>query len=260
MSNESIVWNYLMSNGRIANPYGVAGLMGNLYAESGINPKNLQNSGNKKFGLTDEEYTAKIDDGSITKSKFVNDSYGYGIAQWTYHTRKQKMYDYCKSHNSKSIADINSQVEFLWRELQNYTSVLKVLKNTKSIQEASDIVLTKFERPANQSSSVKKKRAEYGKTIYKKQAGLNEIKEQPVEQSSQPSQILIKPTLRKGDNGGEIKDLQKLLISLGYDLGKAGADGKFGDKTEAAVKNFQKKNELVIDGVVGKRTWAKLLE
>lgn len=256
MSNESIVWNYLMSNGRIANPYGVAGLMGNLYAESGINPRNLQNSGNKKFDLTDSEYTIKVDNGSVTRSKFINDGYGYGIAQWTYHTRKQKMYDYCKSHNSKSIADINSQVEFLWRELQNYTSVLKVLKNTKSIQEASDIVLTKFERPANQSSSVKKKRAEYGKAIYNRQIETNEVKEQPIEQ---PSQILIKPTLRKGDSGGEVKDLQKLLISLGYDLGKAGADGKFGDKTEAAIKKFQKKNQLVIDGVVGKKTWQKLI-
>lgn len=77
---------------------------------------------------------------------------------------------------------------------------------------------------------------------------------------SKPVQTVMKRTLRKGDSGGEVKDLQKKLISLGYDLGKYGADGKFGDKTEAAVKKFQKKNELVIDGVVGKRTWAKLLE
>lgn len=256
MSNESIVWNYLMDETKINNAYGVAGLMGNLYAESGINPKNLQNSGNKKYGLTDEEYTSKVDNGSVTMKQFVNDSYGYGIAQWTYYSRKQKMYDYCKSHNTTSIADINSQVEFLWRELQNYTSVLKVLKNTKSIQEASDIVLVKFERPANQGDSVKKKRAEYGKMIYKRQT---EQANEAETKTEQPTQLLLKPTLRKGDSGGEVKDLQKILISLGYDLGKASADGKFGDKTETAVKKFQKKNQLVIDGVVGKKTWAKLL-
>ena len=256
MSNENTVWDYLMAEGRIHNTYGVAGLMGNLYAESGINPKNLQNSGNKKYGLTDEEYTSKVDNGSVTMKQFVNDSYGYGIAQWTYYSRKQKMYNYCKSHNTKSIADINSQVEFLWQELQNYVSVLRVLKTTKSIQEASDIVLTKFERPANQGDSVKKKRAEYGKNIYDKQ--IERLNEEST-QANQTSQLLLKPTLRKGDSGGEVKDFQKLLISLGYDLGKAGADGKFGDKTEAAVKKFQKKNELVIDGIVGKKTWAKIL-
>lgn len=254
MSNESIIWNYFISKGKIENPYGVAGLMGNLYAESGLNPTNLQNSGNKKFGLSDEEYTSRVDNGTITKSGFVKDGYGYGLAQWTYYTRKQKLYNYCKSNGTGSIGDINSQLDFLWNELLSYTSVLKVLKSAKTIQEASDIVLTKYEKPANQGDSVKKKRADFGKKIFDRQTKTDS--NNVISETKQASSM---PTLRNGDRGDYVKQLQQLLISIGYDLGKFGADGKFGDKTEVAVKHFQKKNDLTVDGIVGKRTWAKLL-
>ena len=163
-NNERMIWDLLMK--QIGNPYGVAGLMGNLYAESGLNPKNLQNSFNKKLKLTDEEYTSKVDDGSY--KNFVKDGAGYGLAQWTYHTRKQALLKYAQSTHT-SIGDILTQLEFLWKELQKYSSVLKVLKNAKSIREASDAVLTKYEKPTNQSESVKKKREKYGINIYERQ-------------------------------------------------------------------------------------------
>ncbi len=50
--------------------------------------------------------------------------------------------------------------------------------------------------------------------------------------------------------------LQNLLIKAGYDIT---ADGAFGPLTETAVMDFQKKNELVIDGIVGQKTWRTLL-
>lgn len=67
-----------------------------------------------------------------------------------------------------------------------------------------------------------------------------------------------KPTLRKGSKGSAVKELQAHLIKLGYDLGKWGADGDFGNQTELAVKAFQKANGLTQDGVVGEKTWEKL--
>ena len=163
-NNEKMIWDLLMK--QIGNPYGVAGLMGNLYAESGLNPKNIQNSFNKKLKLTDEEYTSKVDDGSY--KNFVKDGAGYGLAQWTYHTRKQALLKYAQSTHT-SIGDILTQIEFLWKELQKYSSVLKVLKNATTIREASDAVLTKYEKPANQSDAVKKKRAQYGVAIFERQ-------------------------------------------------------------------------------------------
>lgn len=67
-----------------------------------------------------------------------------------------------------------------------------------------------------------------------------------------------KPTIRKGSSGSAVKELQKDLISLGYDVGKTGADGKFGANTLKAVKEFQKAKKLAVDGIVGAKTWAAL--
>lgn len=67
-----------------------------------------------------------------------------------------------------------------------------------------------------------------------------------------------KPTLRKGSSGEYVTLLQTMLIQRGYDVGATGADGKFGDKTAAAVRMFQRDNGLVQDGVVGRNTWAAL--
>ena len=65
-------------------------------------------------------------------------------------------------------------------------------------------------------------------------------------------------TLRRGDSGPEVVECQEDLIRLGYDLSPYGADGKFGKKTEAAVKQFQTNSGLKADGIVGPKTWEAL--
>ena len=67
------------------------------------------------------------------------------------------------------------------------------------------------------------------------------------------------PTVRKGAKGNITKIIQEILISLGYDLGKWGADGSFGDMTYKAIIKFQSSKGLLADGVVGQNTWRKLL-
>lgn len=63
------------------------------------------------------------------------------------------------------------------------------------------------------------------------------------------------PTLRKGDSGEAVTYLQTLLCDVGETLT---ADGKFGSKTEQAVKDFQRLYGLTVDGVVGEKTWDAL--
>ena len=53
--------------------------------------------------------------------------------------------------------------------------------------------------------------------------------------------------------------LLRLLIEKGYKLPRYGVDGSFGDETEKAIKKFQSDHGLVVDGIVGKNTWSKLL-
>jgi putative chitinase len=72
--------------------------------------------------------------------------------------------------------------------------------------------------------------------------------------AGQPS--LSHPVLRRGDRGSDVIDLQNELIGAGYHLV---ADGVFGQYTDAAVRDFQEANDLVVDGIVGARTWAMLL-
>lgn len=67
-----------------------------------------------------------------------------------------------------------------------------------------------------------------------------------------------RPTIRKGSTGEDVKFCQECLLKLHYDLGSYGADGKFGNKTVAAVKAFQKDHGLNADGVVGPLTWDAL--
>lgn len=86
--------------------------MGNLYAESGLMPNNLQNAYNNKLGKTDAEYTAAVDNGSY--GNFVKDSAGYGLAQWTYWSRKQALLNHAKQAGV-SIADLNMQLGFMGR-------------------------------------------------------------------------------------------------------------------------------------------------
>ena len=74
--NEKIIWDYFKGKG--LTDAGTAGLMGNLYAESGLNPKNLQNNFEKKLGFNDDTYTKAVDNGSY--GNFIKDSAGYGLA------------------------------------------------------------------------------------------------------------------------------------------------------------------------------------
>lgn len=178
MNNKSYIWNFFLSD--IKNEYGVAGLMGNLQAESGLLPNNLENAYEQTLGYTDETYTNAVDNGTYSESSFVNDSAGYGLAQWTYYTRKQGLYNLYKSGNYSSIGSIELACDYLLYELKNsYPDVYNTLKETKNIRTASDKVLHDFENPADQSELVEKFRCGLSESIYEEMTGLNPPPDEP---------------------------------------------------------------------------------
>lgn len=167
---DAYIWGYF--NEKIGNEYGVAGLMGNLYAESALQPNNLQNSYEGSLGYTDESYTNAVDSGSYSENSFVNDSAGYGLAQWTYYSRKQALYNMYKSGGYSSIGSIELACDYLWYELENdFAGVLSVLQSATNVRTASDKVLHDFESPENQSTSVEETRNAYGVYYYNKFSG-----------------------------------------------------------------------------------------
>ena len=155
------IWDRLYAE--IQNPYGVAGVMGNFKAESNLRANNLQNSYEKSLGMTDEQYTAAVDNGSY--ANFVHDSAGYGLYQATYWSIKASLLNYAQAQG-KSIGDRDMQVDhFVKMMKENYTAIWAALASAKTVREASDVVLLKFERPANQSEAVRVKRARYGEEL-----------------------------------------------------------------------------------------------
>lgn len=183
------IWLYLYN--KIGNPCGVAGLMGNLFAESALNSRNLQQSYEKKLGYSDDTYTKAVDSGKY--KNFGEDMAGYGLAQWTSKGRKQRMLSAAKKAGV-SIGSLDFQLDFLWKEL-NYKTYEKVrigLENAKTVREASDIVLNKFEVPKDRSEKVQIKRANYGEFYY---FGYKYLWEKPADEVPMPVQPMESKTL-----------------------------------------------------------------
>lgn len=166
-NNEQKIWNYLIKAGFTEN--GTAALMGNLKAESRLESVIMETSYQKKIGHNSTTYTNAVDKGTYTN--FVKDCVGYGLAQWTWWERKQKLLHYAKSKN-KSIGDLEMQLEFLVNELKNsYKTIYNMMKTNANIYSISTKILLDFENPADKSSRVKELRSSYGEAIYKRNHG-----------------------------------------------------------------------------------------
>lgn len=158
------IYNRLMAE--IKNPFGVCGLMGNIQAESAFVSNNAQNSCMKRLGITDAQYTSAVDNGTYTR--FTKDSIGYGLCQWTSSGRKDALLSFARARGA-SIGDEDMQIDYLLHELNTaYKSVFKVLLGAKSVKEASDVVVKKFERPKDQSTAALQRRQTKGEALYEK--------------------------------------------------------------------------------------------
>lgn len=134
-NNAEQIWNYLDSQG--FSDAGIAGIMGNLQQESGLRPDNVQNG----MGYEDADYVAGIKNGTITREDFINDSRGFGIAQWTFHTRKAALYDTLGPQNIDSLA---GQLSFMVSEMGD--DLTNKLKSATSVNDATDVFQYTYER------------------------------------------------------------------------------------------------------------------
>ena len=164
-------------------PEGACGLMGNQFPESmGFLANKLELLCAKRYKekgkiYTDISYTQAVDSGKISRAEFLSPMgkhYGYGLSQWTTSDRKAGLYDRAKK-KGVSIADEDLQIEYvLWELEQRFPKVLRKLKTTRSVQEASDYVLQYYEQP-NGWQSMKQTRASYGQTYYRELAGKESV-------------------------------------------------------------------------------------
>ena len=175
MKNEEMLWKSLTAAGMTEE--GAAAMIGNLYAESGLEPKKVEKlciNRLKEAGLgeyTDASYTAAVDRGEITRERFLHPidgkQYGYGLAQWTTEDRKGGLYNFLKK-KGLSIGDLEGQIGYLIKELQlDFGAVWKVLTSSQDVCACSDFVLTRFEMPANYSQYLEQRR-EYSEGFLEK--------------------------------------------------------------------------------------------
>lgn len=141
-------------------------ILGNLQAESGLKSNNMQNTYEKRLGYNDETYTKAVNSGAYSRRKFAHDAVGYGLAQWTYWTRKQALYDYCKAKH-KNIDDAETQIDFLITEIRNNSYLLKMLRYEIGIDHLTEQFMRLYERPANQSKAAIEGRVKLAKQIEK---------------------------------------------------------------------------------------------
>lgn len=147
--NHKFAWDYLV-NKKGLSPNAAAGLMGNLEAESGINPQNMQNGAPFPDG---PEMPSVINGstGALEADPGIRGKWGYGIAQWTTASRQDGLLNAAKAQG-KSSGAIDFQFDYLWTELESrwFEDVLAVLQNPNvTTYEASDYVLINFEAPAS---------------------------------------------------------------------------------------------------------------
>lgn len=170
MSKESI-WSFLKNRTTLSDE-AIAGIMGNFEAESNCEACRLQGD----FTSDRSKSKAYAQATMAGSNNFVRDSQGWGLAQWTYWSRKQNLLSCCQSYGA-NIDDESAQLEFFLAEMQNeYVSTWKLLLNTKDIYTAAKLVCEQYERPAVCNNKV---RANYGQQIYNQFHG-KDITPEPV--------------------------------------------------------------------------------
>lgn len=228
---------------------GALGLLGNLQAESGCEACRLQGD----FDLTrsrSKAYAEKVDSGEMSVHIFSRDAQGWGLAQWTYWSRKDALYYFCRGRG-KSIADEMCQAQFIVKELRDdYPQLLKYLSSTDEMFTATKRVCEEYERPAINNVQA---RYAMAKSIEAELAASPADETKPTKETYWPPR-----TIDKNMSGSDVQVLQAILKARGYKINYI--SGKFDDLLDEQVRRFQQDNALFIDGVVGPRTWAIILE
>ena len=187
---------------------GACGLMGNMMAESTMKANIAQRG---MTTLTDEQYTAAADNGSID---FVHDSVGYGYIQLTYWSRKQKYLDLCRKLG-KSVGDAETQIRFIIMELmQDYQMVYMLLRSSNDLYECTRTVCVQYERPAVNNVDA---RYEFAQRFYNEFGGSGALAAEHAAQSPATGDVTA-PTTSSSDAGvkAAVIVMQMIMSYAGY--------------------------------------------
>ena len=177
--SKATIWSYLRSKG--LPPIAVAGIMGNMEAESNCEAMRLQGDFSYNRQMS-QHYADMVNTGTMSADSFITDTKGWGLCQWTYYTRKLDLYNFCKD-NGKGIEDETTQLDFMLMEMQrDFSTMWKQLQTASDLRTAAYLVCHNYERPAIENVSA---RTDYAQKIYDQFS-----KSAPVEQPSDTDWIM----------------------------------------------------------------------
>jgi len=132
-------FNYFVSQG--LPPFQAAGIVGNMQAESGVQPERLQNTPSG----------TQTPSGTLSQDQLTSGNLGWGIVQWT---PPNKMIG-PTTKVGKNPDDLSVQLDFLWQQLTTGTEQRagNALKLTTNVDDAAVSFLTDYERPKNPAAS-----------------------------------------------------------------------------------------------------------
>lgn len=143
------IWNLFVATGELTE-VAIAGIMGNMYAESNLQPRIVQG-------------------GSYTDEIIVDGKTGYGLCQWTSEGRQKALKDFAKQMN-KSSGDAEVQVQFCLHEMRSYTTddgtpLITALNNCTKPYDAAIIFHRVFERSAD-NAQMEARRGNFAEQLY----------------------------------------------------------------------------------------------
>ena len=256
---------------------GAAGVIANIEAESAFKSNNLQDVYESRLGMNDETYTSRVDNNSYLG--FVDDSAGYGLCQWTASDRKDGMLKFHRSRG-RSIGDFATQIDWLLTEIKSYSLAYNICMNSNDPFECGYTVCKYYEIPANTENQalyrggVAQKWYNWLVQNANTESTFSEATEGPKEPNVNGGATDIPPAIfwpPRGYRGGQedpglclgmagpdVEFLCSILKLRGYHIHFI--DSKFTETVNGAVREFQQKNGLSVDGIVGYNTWRSLLK
>lgn len=248
--SEQSVYNALRASG--LSRWGTLAAMGNFRDESNNESVRVEGDFSDNRSAS-KAYMLNVDSGTMSKQTFCFDARGWGLAQWTFWSRKEGLYDLCKTMGV-SIGSEKAQAEWFIRELKTgYISLYNLLQQAKEADLYTAVyrMCVEYERPyINNVQQRYNSAVEISKRVKDEQPSPEPTPEPPKEVYWPPRMV------DKSMTGPDVFALQGILCARGYFKGTM--SGRFDDTLESAVKSFQRDSGLVADGVVGPKTWAEL--
>lgn len=230
-------------------PSGAFGMMGNWKCESGLEANRLQGDFSS-FRTLSKNYVARATNGDMSKEEFCR-AIGFGLAQWTFHTRKAALWDHWKA-SGKPLDDPIMQTQFAIAELKkDYRNLWDLLCTNNDLYTCTKEICVVYERPAHNNIEQR-----FTAAVALK-AELSSVEDKTPEKPSSSHETYWPPRMIcQGMEGDDVAVLQSLLKARGYTVD---ITGKFDVRTKNMVIAYQSQSGLDQDGIVGPLTWKSLL-